>query len=196
VRPETILACRSECLDRFVIVGDRHLRHLIREFAIQYHTERYHQGLGSQIIMPMPLPSNDNAPLSAIACRSRLGGLLSFYRREPARRAATAFRLFRHHALRCNKPSSPSGSLQATDQIDAMYLPKYPNAPVTRGDRSCSHSWLMTVSANNANGVFVHLGKTTATFLRASLPIQCTRPKPLESPDCAGHHHTNNAHQP
>jgi hypothetical protein len=69
---------------RLVIFGERHLRHLIREFAAHYHTERYHQGLGSQIIMPTPSPSNDNASLGAIGCRSRLGGLLNFYRREAA----------------------------------------------------------------------------------------------------------------
>jgi hypothetical protein len=49
-----------------------------------YHTERYHQGLGSQIIIPTPSPSNDNASLGAVGCRSRLGGLLNFYRREAA----------------------------------------------------------------------------------------------------------------
>jgi hypothetical protein len=75
---------RGECLDRFVIFGERHLRHLIGEFAAHYHTERYHQGLGSQIIMPTPSPSNDNASLGAIGCRSRLGGILNFYRREAA----------------------------------------------------------------------------------------------------------------
>jgi hypothetical protein len=69
---------------RLVIFSERHLRHLIREFAGYYHTERYHQGLGSQIIMPTPSPSNDNASLGAIGCRSRLGGLLNFFRREAA----------------------------------------------------------------------------------------------------------------
>jgi putative transposase len=75
---------RSECLEHFVIFGERHLRHLIREFAGHYHTERYHQGLGGQIIMPTPSPSNDNASLGAVGCRSRLGGLLNYYRREAA----------------------------------------------------------------------------------------------------------------
>jgi hypothetical protein len=34
--------------------------------------------------MPTPSPSNDNASLGAIGCRSRLGGILNFYRREAA----------------------------------------------------------------------------------------------------------------
>jgi Integrase core domain len=75
---------RSECLDHFVIFGERHLRHLVTEFVAHYLTERYHQGIGSQIIKPQPSPSNDNASLDAIAWRPRLGGLLNYYCREAA----------------------------------------------------------------------------------------------------------------
>jgi hypothetical protein len=49
-----------------------------------YLTERYHQGIGSQIIRAKASPNNDNATLGAIGCRSRLGGLLNYYRREAA----------------------------------------------------------------------------------------------------------------
>jgi transposase len=75
---------RRECLDHFVICGERHLRHLIEEFMRHYLTERHHQGIGSQIITPKPSPSNDNATLGVIGCRSRLGGLLNYYCREAA----------------------------------------------------------------------------------------------------------------
>jgi putative transposase len=51
---------RSECLDPFVIFGERHLRHLIKLFIEHYLSERYHQGIGSQLIRPTMLPSNDN----------------------------------------------------------------------------------------------------------------------------------------
>jgi hypothetical protein len=34
-----VKSIRSECWDRFVIFGERHLRHLIREFSAHYHTE-------------------------------------------------------------------------------------------------------------------------------------------------------------
>jgi hypothetical protein len=77
-----VKSIRSECFDRFVIFGERHLRHLIREFSAHYHTERYHQGLGSHIIMPTPSPGNNN--IGAIGCPSCLGGILNFYRREAA----------------------------------------------------------------------------------------------------------------
>ena len=75
---------RTECLDHFVIFGERHLRHRIKEFGEHYLTERHHQGIGSQIIRPKPSPSNDNATLSAIGRRSRLGGLLNYYGCEAA----------------------------------------------------------------------------------------------------------------
>jgi hypothetical protein len=42
---------RTECLDQLVIFGERHLRHLVREFLIHYLTERYHQGIGGRIIV-------------------------------------------------------------------------------------------------------------------------------------------------
>jgi hypothetical protein len=59
-------------------------RHPVTEFVAHYLTERYHQGIGSQIIKPRPSPSNDSASLDAIACQPRLGGLLNYYCREAA----------------------------------------------------------------------------------------------------------------
>ena len=75
---------RTECLDKFHVFGERHLRHLLSEFVAHHHTERYHQGIGGQLIRPRPSPSNDTSRLATIRCRSRLGGLLNFYYREAA----------------------------------------------------------------------------------------------------------------
>jgi hypothetical protein len=75
---------RTECLDPFVIFGERHLRDPIREFLIHYMTERYQQEIGSQIICPTLPPSNDNATVGAVRCRSRLGGALNYFFREAA----------------------------------------------------------------------------------------------------------------
>ena len=75
---------KFECLSQFVIFGERYLRHLIREFVEHYHTERFHQGIGSELIKSQPGSANDNGSNGSIACRSRLGGLLNYYQREAA----------------------------------------------------------------------------------------------------------------
>ena len=48
---------RTECLDEFVIFGERHLRHLVGTFVDHYLTGRYHQGLGGRLIKPAASPS-------------------------------------------------------------------------------------------------------------------------------------------
>jgi transposase len=75
---------RSECLEHFVIFGERHLRHLVGTFVDHYLTGRYHQGLGGQLITADRSRRNDNARLGPIRCHSRLGGVLNYYRREAA----------------------------------------------------------------------------------------------------------------
>jgi putative transposase len=79
-----VRSVRSECLEHFVIFGERHLRYLLREFVEHYQTERYHQGLAGRLIRSPTAPSNDNCARAAIASRSRLGGLLNFYFRQAA----------------------------------------------------------------------------------------------------------------
>ena len=74
---------KYECLNHFVIFGERHLRHLIKEFVEHYMTERFHQGIGGQLIRNVG-PTNDNRADGKVACRSRLGGLLNYYHREAA----------------------------------------------------------------------------------------------------------------
>ncbi|MFC1642439.1 integrase core domain-containing protein, partial [Myxococcota bacterium] len=75
---------RAECLDHFVILGERHLRVPVREFVTHYNAERFHQGLGGRLVRPAVTASNDNSATDVIRCRSRLGGLLNFYPREAA----------------------------------------------------------------------------------------------------------------
>jgi putative transposase len=75
---------RTECLDPFVIFGERHLRYLVKQFVEHYSTERFHQGLGGQLIRQPAGCANDNGATGTTTCRSRLGGLLNFYHREAA----------------------------------------------------------------------------------------------------------------
>jgi hypothetical protein len=75
---------RTECLDLFVIFGERHLLVLLREFVAHYHGERFHQGLRGRLVVPKVGSENDNAVTDTVQRRSRLGGLLNYYHREAA----------------------------------------------------------------------------------------------------------------
>lgn len=68
---------RKECLYHFVIRGERHLAHFLREF-VAHNQERPHQARGN-----VPLPDADvdeprilPFPSGEVRCRGRLGGLL------------------------------------------------------------------------------------------------------------------------
>jgi hypothetical protein len=52
---------RTECLNQFVIFGERHLRYLLREFILHYLGERFHQGLDGKLIVPATPSANDNS---------------------------------------------------------------------------------------------------------------------------------------
>jgi hypothetical protein len=74
---------KFECLNQFVISGERHLRTLINAFFEHYHIERLHQGIGGQRTRSAG-PTNDHGADSEVVCRSRLGGIPNFCPREVA----------------------------------------------------------------------------------------------------------------
>jgi len=74
-----VLSIKSECLDRLVLIGERHLRHAIDEFAEHYHLERTHQDLDNKLIDGVPELASGR-----VVRHERLGGLLSSYYREAA----------------------------------------------------------------------------------------------------------------
>ena len=78
-----VKAIKYEGRNQFVIFGERHLRYMIKEFVEHYHAERFHQGIGGQLIRDVG-PTNDSGADGKVACRSRLGGILNFYYREAA----------------------------------------------------------------------------------------------------------------
>ena len=71
---------KSECLDRIVPLGEKHLRAAVRAFVDYYHEERPHQGLGNELIAP----KTTSLGPGPVRCRERLGGVLKFYYREAA----------------------------------------------------------------------------------------------------------------
>jgi len=47
---------RRECLDHVLIVGERHLRRVLKEYAAYFNGARPHQGLGQRVPQPQPTP--------------------------------------------------------------------------------------------------------------------------------------------
>ncbi|MCH9680817.1 MAG: transposase, partial [Deltaproteobacteria bacterium] len=68
---------RRECLSKVIPLGDRHLRHILKQYIDHYHVERPHQGLDNRLLRP-ELAANDTGPVRR---RERLGGVLNFYSR-------------------------------------------------------------------------------------------------------------------
>jgi putative transposase len=75
---------KYDCLNHLVFFGERHLRFVLKEFMAHYHAERFHQGLGGQLIENLAGSTSDKGALDKVVCRSRLGGMLNFYQREAA----------------------------------------------------------------------------------------------------------------
>jgi putative transposase len=76
---------RTECLD-FLICGEVHLTHIVREFVEHYHEEKPHQAKGN---VPLCEADEDEPrilkfPTGEVKCRKSLGGLLKHYYRAAA----------------------------------------------------------------------------------------------------------------
>ena len=78
-----VQSIQQECLDHFLIFGEKHFDYLVREYVEHYHTERPHQGLANRTLAgtPHPAPQDSNG---GIQCRTRLGGMLKHYARMAA----------------------------------------------------------------------------------------------------------------
>jgi len=76
-----VRSIREDCLNHVVLLGEGHLRTVVREYVAHYHAERNHQGIGNALI-----ESATRTPTTSgkVRRRRRLGGLLSCYQREAA----------------------------------------------------------------------------------------------------------------
>ena len=85
-----IQTLQVECLDKFIVCGEKHLNYLVAEFLAHYHEERPHQSKGNAPLTPPATPPPTIPPpdaplrLKDIACRQRLGGVLKHYYRRAA----------------------------------------------------------------------------------------------------------------
>jgi putative transposase len=75
---------RGECLDRFLILGRRHLEHVLTTYVAHYNGHRPHRGLGQRSPLREP-PASEERPaadvlvLDRIRRRDLLGGLIHEY---------------------------------------------------------------------------------------------------------------------
>jgi putative transposase len=77
----------QECLDHFIVFGERHLNHLCTVFLDFYHRLRPHQAKGNDLLIARrqrkTKPSrNEHIFLSEVRCQRQLGGLLMHYYRK------------------------------------------------------------------------------------------------------------------
>ncbi len=80
-----IQTIQSEILDGIVLVGERHLNHILNETATWYNAERSHSARDHLPPGWNNPPKVDNTAVpSEIVCTARLGGLLNSYSRRAA----------------------------------------------------------------------------------------------------------------
>jgi len=72
---------KSECLAQFIPLGERHLRHAVKEYTEHYHLERNHHGLDNRLIEERSGVIDMNF---AIERHERLGGVLNYYETRAA----------------------------------------------------------------------------------------------------------------
>jgi transposase InsO family protein len=76
-----VAGIRRECLNKMILVGEKHLRYVISSFAEYYNTERPHKSLN----YCRPVEPDDPPTMEGVVkCHERLGGLLKSYYREAA----------------------------------------------------------------------------------------------------------------
>ncbi len=88
-----IQTLQQEALDYFIVFGQQHMDILVSELVEHYHEERPHQGMDNDVLVAAEpatakakdkKPPPDVVPVSQIACRERLGGVLKHYYRKAA----------------------------------------------------------------------------------------------------------------
>ncbi len=82
---------KQECIDHFIVFGEKHMSLLCSEFREHYHLERPHQGLENKRPTHVTTKKSSKLPdpadtirLSEVRCKERLGRLLKSYSRKAA----------------------------------------------------------------------------------------------------------------
>ena len=72
---------RRDCLDHVIVLGERHLCRVLREYAVYYNESRTHLGLEKDCPVPRAVEPPEAGPIRK---RPVLGGLHHRYLREAA----------------------------------------------------------------------------------------------------------------
>ena len=75
-----VRSVREECLDRLIILNERHLHRVLTEYIAYYNARRPHQGID----LDSPLGLKSVSTEGTIRYRNVLGGLIRDYYREAA----------------------------------------------------------------------------------------------------------------
>ena len=76
-----VRSIREECLDKLIILNQRHLHNVMRQFVTYYNTARPHQGIDQKTPIPLTYTAQ---PVGRICCRDVLGGIIHDYYRDAA----------------------------------------------------------------------------------------------------------------
>jgi hypothetical protein len=79
--PSAVRTVRAECLDWLLIVGRRHLEHVLRVYVRHYNEHRPHRTLKRQTRLPAGLTVVGEEQQGRVHRRDLLGDLLHEYRR-------------------------------------------------------------------------------------------------------------------
>jgi putative transposase len=82
-----VQSVKRECLDHFIVFGEGHLQHLLREYVSYFHQFRPHQGIGNVLLSQRDqseVPIEATISIDEMVCHELLGGLLKHYERKAA----------------------------------------------------------------------------------------------------------------
>jgi transposase InsO family protein len=71
---------RRECLDHLLILGDRHLEGILKEYIGYFNHERPHQGLDQALPEPAESPGYGAPPLQVRSARVLRGAQYAYHR--------------------------------------------------------------------------------------------------------------------
>src|SRR5712691_5684597 len=72
---------RRECLDHFLIFGERHLQQVLKAYVAYFNHAPPHQGLGQRISVPLTNHDASSSEHGAVQAVPILGGLHHCYQR-------------------------------------------------------------------------------------------------------------------